>query len=161
MSLRTCSRCREAKPVDAFHRRKDGYQHYCKTCRAEYHHEWRQRHAERLNAKARQRTKDNPDEKRAGELRRKYGLTMEDYEQLLVSQNCVCALCKRPERARHQNGRVRHLAVDHDHATGVVRGLLCYACNVHVGYFESIGMDALAAYLERDPVLVTPDLGGQ
>jgi len=62
-------------------------------------------------------------------LKRKYGITEADYDALLAAQGGVCALCgKKP-------GRVR-LAVDHDHVTGRVRGLLHARCNQALGPLE-------------------------
>lgn len=58
---------------------------------------------------------------------RNFGLTKEKYNALLVSQNGVCAICKKP------NTKERRLAVDHNHETNVVRGLLCHNCNLAVG----------------------------
>lgn len=51
-----------------------------------------------------------------------YGLTADAYQMLLDYQGGLCAICRRPSK-------VRRLAVDHDHATGLVRGLLCRTCN--------------------------------
>jgi len=66
---------------------------------------------------------------RDGYLRRKYGITEAEYDAMLVRQGGVCALCgKKP-------GRVR-LAVDHDHVTHRVRGLLHARCNKNLGAFE-------------------------
>lgn len=63
---------------------------------------------------------------------RKYGLTLDDYDSLLISQGGTCATCPtRPE----ENPRGR-LFVDHDHTTGVVRGLLCSRCNLALGYVK-------------------------
>lgn len=64
---------------------------------------------------------------RAGHLRRTYGITEEQYEELLEAQNKNCAVCLRPA----SEFAVR-LAVDHDHATGEIRGLLCGHCNHRV-----------------------------
>lgn len=57
-----------------------------------------------------------------------YGLTIEDYNLLLKSQNNTCAICKLVEPAS--------LCIDHDHVTGQVRGLLCNHCNVGIGMFK-------------------------
>lgn len=73
----------------------------------------------------------------------KYGLGIADYVALLDSQGGVCAICGSPP----QNNR---LAVDHDHVTGDVRGLLCSPCNRHVGYFERFG-PAIQGYLTNPP----------
>lgn len=63
-------------------------------------------------------------------LRAKYGLSMEEYAALLERQHGVCAICGQPPN----EGGVLH--VDHDHTTGVVRGLLCPPCNTGLGNFR-------------------------
>lgn len=79
---------------------------------------------------------------------RGFGLTPADYEALLVAQGGVCAICQRPERVSVGKGRnprqLRRLAVDHDHATGRVRGLLCQTCNMLVGSFGDNSAVAIA-----------------
>lgn len=62
-------------------------------------------------------------------LKRKYGLTLEDYQVLFEQQNGVCAICKETES-------YRMLAVDHNHETNKVRGLLCGNCNRALGLFR-------------------------
>jgi hypothetical protein len=66
-------------------------------------------------------------------LRREFGITLADYDRMHAAQNGCCAICKQPERAM-RGGKPRALAVDHCHATGVVRGLLCGSCNPMIGY---------------------------
>ena len=58
-----------------------------------------------------------------------YGLTPEVYNRMLEEQGGVCAICSQPEP------RCQGLSVDHDHNTGVVRGLLCSNCNTALGLF--------------------------
>ena len=89
----------------------------------------------------------------AASRRRKYGFTGDEYEQMLAAQGGVCAICLRPERVRGaKSDQPRALSVDHDHATGVVRGLLCHACNTALGHLaEDPDLFARAvAYLERE-----------
>jgi DNA-directed RNA polymerase subunit RPC12/RpoP len=57
-------------------------------------------------------------------LKAKYGLSIEKYNQLLNKQNGKCAICEKDSSEFKQN-----LAVDHNHATGEIRGLLCSYCN--------------------------------
>jgi hypothetical protein len=61
-----------------------------------------------------------------------YGLTRQDYEKLLDRQGHCCAICKSPEA---KTKKIKHLKflVDHCHATGEVRGLLCHPCNSAIG----------------------------
>ena len=61
-----------------------------------------------------------------------YGLTLEDYDAMIVEQNGVCAVCKMPE----EDPRRKHLCVDHDHETGKVRALLCNRCNRGMGIWR-------------------------
>lgn len=68
--------------------------------------------------------------RRKWQLKHKYKLTPEDYKKMLDMQENVCAICKRGPR-EHPN-----LAVDHDHTTGAVRGLLCQSCNRAIGVFK-------------------------
>jgi len=62
-------------------------------------------------------------------LKRKYGLTLEEYKYLFEEQNGVCAICKTTEECRM-------LAVDHNHESGKVRGLLCGSCNRALGLLK-------------------------
>lgn len=58
---------------------------------------------------------------------RRFGITTDEYEEMLIEQNGVCAIClNAPKKFR--------LAVDHDHKTGKIRGLLCYRCNYGLGW---------------------------
>lgn len=74
-------------------------------------------------------------------LLKRYGLTEDSYAELLIKQGGVCAICGGGPDRRSPN-----LCVDHDHATGRVRGLLCNACNLGVGMYET-RKDAMLAYL--------------
>jgi hypothetical protein len=60
-------------------------------------------------------------------LRKNYGLTAEAYNTMVAEQGGICSICKRPPHTKGKNGNM--LLVDHDHKTGVVRGLLCHDCN--------------------------------
>jgi hypothetical protein len=66
---------------------------------------------------------------RNSRLKRMFGITQEEYDELLKSQKKVCAICKLDP------GGIR-LSVDHNHKTGQVRGLLCRNCNVGLGLFD-------------------------
>jgi hypothetical protein len=64
---------------------------------------------------------------RTRHLKKRYGLGIDDYIELHKSQGGVCAICGEVSRVRET------LVVDHDHKSGVVRGLLCYRCNLVIG----------------------------
>ena len=58
-----------------------------------------------------------------------------DYELLLASQGGLCKICRRSE-TKTRNGKLVALCLDHCHKTGTIRGLLCYRCNVALGFFD-------------------------
>jgi len=80
---------------------------------------WRAQHPER-----------NREHRRARDLKRGYGISVAQYERMLHLQGEVCAICKGKNRS------VRRLSVDHDHASGKIRGLLCDNCNAGLGRFR-------------------------
>lgn len=99
---------------------------------------WRKEHpeeAKRISNGYYHRTKDRPES--LARLRNKnlaiYGLTIERYEAILASQGGVCAICQEVEPGKTPLGKDKKLAVDHDHDTGEVRGLLCSRCNQAIG----------------------------
>ena len=80
---------------------------------------------------------------------KRQGITAEEYEQRLARQGGQCAICYATES---NNGKM--FAVDHDHETGVVRGLLCTQCNLLLGHIDANRltprwMDAAMAYISR------------
>jgi hypothetical protein len=84
------------------------------------------------------------------DLRKKFGISIEEYQAKLSAQNGVCAICFKPERGT-RNGKVRWLNVDHNHDTGEVRDLLCTNCNVAVGMLsesEEI-LRSVISYLDK------------
>jgi hypothetical protein len=100
---------------------------------------------DRLNALRRQRRRER---RRTGRHRNyhnkhRYGMSESDYEQWLARQGGGCAICGRTCR--------RRLAVDHCHASGNVRGLLCIKCNLGLGLYDddTDRLRAAIAYLER------------
>jgi hypothetical protein len=81
--------------------------------------------------------KKNPEKMKAIDLKKKYNLSLDLYYSMLEKQKYVCAICKRPEFATdHRTGLPRALAVDHDHETNQIRGLLCTNCNRGLGKFN-------------------------
>ena len=64
-------------------------------------------------------------------LKRRYGITLAEYDQMFEDQNGKCAICGTTE----PGGRNGRFHVDHNHVTGVVRGLLCHHCNTALGKF--------------------------
>lgn len=101
------------------------------------------RHKERaLGSLQRWREKGGRQVQRSTFLKRKYGISVEDYDRMTQERNGLCDICGRPPRAKK-------LHVDHDHDTGKVRGLLCFTCNTRLVFIEEgLHMKALK-YLEK------------
>lgn len=74
----------------------------------------------------------------------KYNLTIEDYENMLLKQKGVCAICHQLPKSKNR------LHIDHDHDTGLIRGLLCFRCNFGLSYFSEnmLVVKRAAEYLE-------------
>jgi hypothetical protein len=92
-------------------------------------------------------------------IKRKYGLSVDVYDLLVSRQQGLCAICNKEETAIIA-GNIKLLAVDHDHATGNIRGLLCQSCNCLIGHSKdniSILREAIQ-YLSADPVCNRIDL---
>jgi hypothetical protein len=74
---------------------------------------------------------------RKAHLKQCYGLSLEEYDEMVERQGGVCAICGKPETAQDVNsGTNRRLSVDHCHKTNEVRGLLCSKCNTGLGLFK-------------------------
>ena len=80
-----------------------------------------------------------------------FGINSVDYGIMLKKQNGVCAICNKPEQAKHQNGKIRQLAVDQCHKTNRIRGLLCTNCNNGLGQFQDnvFLLQNAISYLEK------------
>lgn len=132
--MKTCRKCKIEKPLADFRRKArnlDGLDWKCRLC-------------------VREQAKSQPWyqslDRRSKRLWDKFRITVEQYEEMLAAQGGVCRICSGTER-----DEFRLLAVDHDHVTGKVRGLLCTKCNVAIGLLDDDPdrAMALALYLEH------------
>lgn len=139
-----CNGCGLDKPLDEFGKRPGGQpRSRCKRCLSEATMRWRD---------------GNEDRALDAHLRRAFGITLAEYREMLVGQGGVCAICGEPPTValgiptRRQGRAVRpRLVVDHNHATGEVRGLLCAPCNRGIGFLGDTadGVRRALAYLEE------------
>lgn len=148
--MKTCPRCGVGRPLADFYKdatRTDGHQRVCKECSGAQQRNWRKANPEKAKEldkiERRDRVKRAVVGRRAN-LMRKYGLTEADYNAMLEQQGGVCAICHRP------NFNGKPLFVDHCHATGKVRALLCHQCNAGGGLFSECPdrLRAAARYFE-------------
>ena len=109
--------------------------------------EFYHRHKTEINARRRKRYKNNPKQKEYNKnfaLKRKFGITLKQHKQMYINQNGCCATCDEPVE-------YSKIHTDHSHETGKVRGLLCCACNIFLGYVEGYPnlMEKIEDYLRR------------
>jgi hypothetical protein len=111
-----CSKCKEEKQIDDFHKNKVGkygVHHYCKLCNS-----------------IQKKSSYNYIKNRNRGILNKYNLTLEEVESLHIAQDKKCKICnvEYPTVSKHGG-----LYIDHCHTTGKVRGLLCNKCNILLG----------------------------
>jgi Recombination endonuclease VII len=131
-----CTRCRELRTLDQFTQKPSGsYQSWCIPCHNTYNLE---------------KYHTNPNKRQYGlnkNLKQMYGITLEQYNALLVAQGGVCAICKQAETwVDSRTQEVARLRVDHCHVTGKVRALLCSRCNSVIGVLET-NLEQIDVYL--------------
>jgi len=121
--------------------------------RKQYKKQWDADNRERMADLQRQRRESDPQKYktyfRNHRLIKKYGITQADYERMLQEQGGVCGICGgQPDITRHG---ITRLAIDHDHATGKIRGLLCNNCNAGMGIIGDTveHLERAAEYLKR------------
>jgi len=141
LETRTCRVCGEEKNLlnDYYFVRKNpalpsSYSYECKDCTI--------KRTVKYN-------KENSATVRSQFLKRRYGMTFEQFETMLSSQDNACAICGTKEPSKNR-GRDKRFHVDHDHKTGEVRGLLCKSCNIALGEVKDNihTLQAMIQYLE-------------
>ena len=138
--MKNCSNehCTEnnPQPFGNFHKHNntsDGLATRCRKCHSIANKKYREQNKERLKAYKEQNRKEAAD----SALKRRYGITLEQYLFLLKKQNNLCAICKEAEtRIDYKTNKISQLCVDHCHITGKIRGLLCFSCNIGIGKFK-------------------------
>jgi len=123
LPIKTCSICeKEFRPRD---RSNKGI---CGDIECRYQHRLK------INRENKKRNKRKPS--LYNHHLKQYGLTLEQYEGMLEFQEHKCKICREEESAVDKTGTIRRLAIDHDHDTGQIRGLLCSKCNIALGGFR-------------------------
>ena len=118
-TMKMCRICKIVQPFENFYKNQQNehLESRCKKC------------CNARNKEYNNKDKDKSKKQRAAYWRKhKYGLTQEEYKNMILSQNNECAICKKPSH--------KTLHVDHDHKTDKVRGLLCHECNTGIGLFN-------------------------
>lgn len=142
-NMKRCGSCEFMKPLSEFGKSsssKDGLRCYCKECRkaynrahrverSEYNKKYRQEHKSELaeHYKKYRQTEHGKLMCRKGDLKKSFGITLEQYDEMVENQNGLCAICGNININGHR------LCVDHNHKTGKIRALLCNHCNHLLG----------------------------
>jgi len=145
--MKKCSTCKRSLPKTEFYpnrKMKDGLQYNCRTCARKWHLE-RPDYIRRKNAEWK---RNNPDYARDWQRKRNFGITREEVNTMLISQDYKCIGCE-----KHFSGNFREY-VDHDHVSGKVRGLLCRQCNLILGFINDNEetLNRLALYLKKNKI---------
>lgn len=128
MNTKVCTKCHQEKPLSDYNkgRKKEKSEgHYlrpnCKPCDNQRSRDYHNLNRDKIHAKNRE-----------WRIKSKYDISIERYNELLNEQKHLCAICGK----KSSDALNRKLAVDHDHETGEVRGLLCGNCNNGLGRFK-------------------------
>lgn len=127
ISTKKCNVCEVVKPITEFYNSKtykDGKGYRCKSCDNEAGIKYKKLHKDRHRELSRTRN-----------MRHKYNLETNEFNNLLEKQNHLCAICETQGFKMHPN-QWHNLVVDHDHKTDLVRGLLCHNCNRALGLLK-------------------------
>jgi len=142
-----CTECKETKAKEDFYFHKNGGRKSskCKPCYVEsrktYSSNWKESNMDHVK----EYNKNYYDSEKRLELhyKKEYNITLQDYDLMYEQQNGKCKICESTESKTPKSGR---FCVDHDHATGEVRGLLCSSCNRGIGLLQDDPDVILNAY---------------
>lgn len=127
--IKVCSICKKEFPISNFRLRRGKPRTDCKICQDTRIKEWVNENRDRVNENHRNwRARNKAITKRWWKhknLIKKYGITLEQYDEMYTSQGGKCKICKDVYEV---------LYVDHNHSTNKVRGLLCNKCNSAIGF---------------------------
>jgi hypothetical protein len=129
-------------------KQKESYKKWQKSHKekcCEINKKWRNEHPEQVAAAKHKYSQDHKESIRNYHLGYKYGITLEEYNDIFTNQSGNCAIC-----GRNQSTLKKILMVDHDHKTGIVRGLICHHCNFVLGqaFDDPKTLRSAADYLE-------------
>lgn len=130
------------KPLSEYYnarKNKDNLKTECKSCHYEAHKIYRANGGyEKEKQNKQKKIEEDPSYGRNTRYIYRYGITIDQYNEMLVKQNGSCKLCGNKEhiRSTSKDRKPKPLAIDHCHTTGKVRGLLCHNCNVMLGQYE-------------------------
>ena len=148
---KVCVKCETRKPASKFSQdksRTDGLYSYCKDCKAAMVRGYVEKNREdvRSRQRARNKTPQGRRATRSQNLKTKFGISVREFDERFRAQDKCCAICKRRRKTKDKS-----FALDHDHSTGSLRGILCHSCNRALGLADDNTrlLRAAIKYLER------------
>ena len=168
MSYSIGSTCRNGHPLTEenvyFRSRPKKQKPYlvCRSCKSETDRKYRLKNQTHIQARQLKWSKANPERKwrtaRKNFLKRHYGITFEQFDEIWKQQDGRCAICNhRPEKSPVMSPKPHRLPlyVDHCHKSGKIRGLLCWNCNCALGHFrdDPTRLQTAIQYLSRSATL--------
>ncbi len=135
---RTCKICNYTKCLSSFYSegRDSRKGHRCKECILKRCKAVYSENKEAIKAQRKQYRDNNPEKMRDARYKADFNISLAEYNEMVAQQSNKCAICEQYETTFNRVGSVMKLAVDHNHTTGVVRGLLCKRCNITIGTVE-------------------------
>ena len=124
----------------------------CVACKLLGQKKYRNSHKGKLADKRQRNKPDTKRRNRKSHLLRNYNLSVSEFDQMVADQCGCCAICKRVMEINTTKGiNNTQLCIDHNHETGMVRGLLCGACNFALGFFrdDTVNLSNAIAYLHK------------
>lgn len=141
---RVCCGCKKWKQWDKFNKATGGFNGHrsrCSSCDGAVSAKWKETSNYYQNNREEilkyKRESYCPIAKKNYDLQKKYGITLDDFMEMFEDQNGKCKICSRDVKKFSTSKSKQDAAVvDHDHTTGLVRGLLCHSCNRAIGLFN-------------------------
>lgn len=142
---RQCRLCKEWRHLTTFHKNGIHTRYDCNKCAAKRRSKRYWKDPNQTRAKARAAYKIDDSYSRRSYVKRRFGITLEEYNDWFKRSAYACEVCGIKPKER------RHLHLDHCHATGTIRGVLCHSCNHALGFVKDqpTTLVRLHAYLKR------------
>ena len=137
--------CKNGHPRTSENVTKNGE---CRICQKEWKRLYHQDHKEHINAYTKVWRTNNESYSKEFNIKRKHGITLEEYMRRLERQNYECSICHKVIQLQRGLAQAQ---LDHDHQSGVLRDFLCLRCNLALGGFEDsiLVLESAVNYLKR------------
>jgi len=132
--MKICKTCKTERPLQEFRRyskHRAGLKPNCIYCLRSANRSYYNNNTLKCNEACKRHYKQNPEYYKNKDLKKKFGISLEEWNQMFANQQGRCLICN-----IHSDDLYKSLAVDHCHSTGAIRGLLCEPCNLAIGLLK-------------------------